>query len=348
VPTLLAGANPASVRVPLVRNILAPVDRRFDLSIYQRRLCADPCATLIAEKLSENRNEPEDYFAARLRAGKRETNMVAFSESNGGPRMDPPAHQITQLLHAWSEGDQGALDQLIPLIYEDLHRLARHYMAQERPDHTLQATALVHEAYLRMLDSAKPSWQDRAHFLAVCARTMRHILVDLGRTHQVVRHGGDAPTVCLKEAIAVASGPGTDLVAVDDALTALAAVDLRNRDRWPVWAMMARSGTPAAAAAVARPARSEWPARSPASMPALAARRLMMRATDCAVSRRPTRCPCRLMPRNSGPSLEPRIAKLRARAPGRWPASIHIRHLGHHHVELIKPHVVRGQSRIGD
>ena len=81
--------------------------------------------------------------------------------------MDCPAHQISQFLHAWSEGDQHALDQLMPMVYDDLHRLARRYMAQERPDHTLQATALVHETYLRLLDSAHPSWQDRAHFLEI-------------------------------------------------------------------------------------------------------------------------------------------------------------------------------------
>jgi hypothetical protein len=80
--------------------------------------------------------------------------------------MDRPAPQITQLLRAWSEGDQSALDQLMPIVYENLHRLAQSYMAQERPDHTLQATSLVHETYLRLLDSAHPSWQDRAHFFA--------------------------------------------------------------------------------------------------------------------------------------------------------------------------------------
>jgi RNA polymerase sigma factor (TIGR02999 family) len=112
-------------------------------------------------------------------------------------------------------------------VYDDLHRLARRYMAQERPDHTLQATALVHETYLRLLDSAHPSWQDRAHFLAVCARTMRRILVDLGRTYQALKRGGAASSLCLNEAVAVAGRPGTDVVAVDDALTALAALDPR-------------------------------------------------------------------------------------------------------------------------
>ena len=96
--------------------------------------------------------------------------------------MHPSVREITRLLHAWSEGDQSALDQLMPIVYDDLHRLAQRYMTQERPDHTLQATGLVHEAYLRLLASTHPSWQDRAHFYAVCARLMRRILVDWART----------------------------------------------------------------------------------------------------------------------------------------------------------------------
>jgi RNA polymerase sigma factor (TIGR02999 family) len=140
---------------------------------------------------------------------------------------NPSTHQITQLLQAWSQGDQAALDQLVPLVYDDLHRQAQHCMAQERQGHTLQATALVHEAYLRLLHSAQPSWRDRAHFLAVCARTMRRILVDWGRTRQAQKRGNNVPSLCLEEAIAVVGSPGTDLVAMDDALTALAAFDPR-------------------------------------------------------------------------------------------------------------------------
>lgn len=141
--------------------------------------------------------------------------------------MDPPTHCITELLHAWSEGDRGALDRLVRVVYDDLHRMAQRYMALERPDHTLQATALVHEAYLRLLDSERPNWQDRAHFFAVCARTMRRILVDLARAHQALKRRGDSPPLCLGEGVAVTGGPGTDVVAVDDALTALAVLDPR-------------------------------------------------------------------------------------------------------------------------
>jgi RNA polymerase sigma-70 factor (ECF subfamily) len=139
----------------------------------------------------------------------------------------PSTHRITQLLESWSKGDQAALDQLMPLVYDDLHRLAQRYMAQERPEHTLQTTALVHEAYLRLLDSAQPSWQNRAHFFAVCARIMRRVLVDCVRAHQTLKRGGDMLPLFFEESIAGIGRPGTDLVAVDDALTALAGVDSR-------------------------------------------------------------------------------------------------------------------------
>jgi RNA polymerase sigma factor (TIGR02999 family) len=141
--------------------------------------------------------------------------------------MDSTTHQITRLLHAWSEGDSAALDQLMPLVYDDLHRMAQRCMARERPDHTLQATALIHEAYLRLLDSTHPSWQDKAHFFAVCARVMRRILVDWARSRQRLKRRSDMPALRLHEEVAVVGGPGTDLIAVDDALTALAARDPR-------------------------------------------------------------------------------------------------------------------------
>jgi RNA polymerase sigma factor (TIGR02999 family) len=141
--------------------------------------------------------------------------------------MELPAHELTQLLQAWSEGDQGALEELMPVVYNDLHRLAQRYMADERPGHTLQPTALVHEAYVRLLESAQPSWQSRAHFFAVCARMMRHILVDWARSRQSLKRGSNVPPLELEEALAITGKPGTDLVAIDDALTALAAVDAR-------------------------------------------------------------------------------------------------------------------------
>jgi len=140
--------------------------------------------------------------------------------------MDPPTLQITQLLQAWSEGDQAALDHLLPLVYKDLHHLAKVYMARERPGHSLQTTALVHEAYLRLLAAEHPNWHDKVHFFAICARTMRRILVDWARSRKHNLHS-DQPLLSTQELLDGIGNPGRDLVAVDDALTALAAVDAR-------------------------------------------------------------------------------------------------------------------------
>jgi RNA polymerase sigma factor (TIGR02999 family) len=136
----------------------------------------------------------------------------------------PQTLHITHLLHAWSEGDQAALDQLLPLVYKDLHHLAKVYMARERPGHTLQTTALVHEAYLRLLASQRPSWQDKVHFFAVCARIMRRILVDWARSHKLSKLRTDEPLLSPQQVLDAIGQPGTDLVAVDDALSALALV----------------------------------------------------------------------------------------------------------------------------
>jgi RNA polymerase sigma factor (TIGR02999 family) len=130
------------------------------------------------------------------------------------------------LLLAWSAGDREALGRLTPLVYQELHRLAMVYMAHERPGHTLQPTALVHEAYLRLVDLQGVGWRNRAHFLAVAARTMRRILVDFARarTYQK-RDGGER--VSLDEEVVVTGEPGAVLVALDDALNRLAAIDER-------------------------------------------------------------------------------------------------------------------------
>jgi len=144
--------------------------------------------------------------------------------------MEPSAHEVTRLLQAWSEGDQSALDRLIPLVYQELHRLAHHYMARERSGHTLQTTALLNEAYLRLVDSAKPSWQSRTHFFAVSAQVMRRILVDWARSRQALKRGGLEQPLELDEAFVVADAPGADLVGLDDALKALAAIDPRKSE----------------------------------------------------------------------------------------------------------------------
>jgi RNA polymerase sigma-70 factor, ECF subfamily len=139
----------------------------------------------------------------------------------------PSAHEITQLLRAWSEGDSQALEKLTPLVYEELHRSAQRYMARERPDHTLQTTALINEVYMRLVDFGEVKWQDRAHFLAVCARLMRRILTDFARSRRYLKRGGDAPRLPFDESLFVSREPTADLVALDGALTVLGKVDER-------------------------------------------------------------------------------------------------------------------------
>ena len=133
---------------------------------------------------------------------------------------------VSQLLRAWSDGDQLALDELTPIVYAELHRLAHRYMRRERPDHDLQTSALVNEAYIRLVDYKRMQWQNRAHFFAVSAQLMRRILVEHARRHNLKR-GGGVPHVSLNEVAVVVSDPGADLVALDDALNALASVDPR-------------------------------------------------------------------------------------------------------------------------
>jgi RNA polymerase sigma factor (TIGR02999 family) len=141
--------------------------------------------------------------------------------------MEPPAIQITQLLQSWSHGDEAAIDKLMPLVYDELHRMARRYMSSENPGHTLQATALVNEAYLRLVKASEANWQNRTHFFAVSAQVMRRILVDWARSRQTAKRGNDVPALELDEALAVPIKTGTDIVAVDDALKALTLFDSR-------------------------------------------------------------------------------------------------------------------------
>ena len=136
-------------------------------------------------------------------------------------------HDVTQLLQAWSDGDQGALEKLMPLVYAELHRLAKRYMALERSDHTLQTTALVHEAYLKLVDSSQMNWRNRAHFFAIAAQLMRHILIDFARSHRSLKRRAETAALSLDEAPLVSQEQRTDLIALDDALNALAAMDSR-------------------------------------------------------------------------------------------------------------------------
>lgn len=137
----------------------------------------------------------------------------------------PAPHDVTALLESWSNGDPDALQRLMPLVYDELHRLARNYLRRERPDHTLQSTALVHEAYMRMVNQKTVHWQNRAHFFGVAAQSIRHILVDHARSYQTAKRGSGGHKLSLDEAIAITEARDIDLIALDDALNGLSAVD---------------------------------------------------------------------------------------------------------------------------
>ena len=139
----------------------------------------------------------------------------------------PPSQPITQLLIAWRRGEKAALQELIPRVEAELRRMARRHMAGERRGHVLQTTALVNEAYLRLVDSAKVNWQNRAHFFAVSAQLMRRILVDYARSRRYQKRGGGARQVTLDEELVSPGKSSRDLIALDDALEALAEVDPR-------------------------------------------------------------------------------------------------------------------------
>jgi RNA polymerase sigma factor (TIGR02999 family) len=136
---------------------------------------------------------------------------------------------VTQLLADYRAGDAGAMDRLVPLVYAELRRIAARYLRRERGGHTLQPTALVHEAYLRMVDQRDAPWQNRAHFLGCAAHLMRNILVDHARRRRAAKRGGGDAQVTLGAAEEIANGPDVDLVALDDALVTLEAVDPRQR-----------------------------------------------------------------------------------------------------------------------
>ena len=139
----------------------------------------------------------------------------------------PPNQTVTQLLVAWSQGEQAALEKLVPLVYGELRRIARRYMGRERPGRTLQTTALVNEVYLRLIDASQVRWQDRAHFFAVSAQLMRRILVDFARSRRYLKRGGGAQKISFDEALVAPPERGRDLVALDDAMMALASTDAR-------------------------------------------------------------------------------------------------------------------------
>jgi len=137
----------------------------------------------------------------------------------------PSTHEVTQLLIEWSNGDKAALDKLMPLIHEELRRLAHHYMSRERSGHTLQTTALVNEAYLRLVNRKGVHWQNRAHFFAIAAQSMRSILVDHARSLAYAKRGGGAPKISLDEAMIVSQERAAEVVALDEVLKELASFD---------------------------------------------------------------------------------------------------------------------------
>jgi RNA polymerase sigma-70 factor (ECF subfamily) len=138
-----------------------------------------------------------------------------------------PSPPVTQLLVAWGNGDETARDELMPLVYQELHRLAHHYMKRESPGHTLQTSALVHEAFVKLVDQKDVQWRNRAHFFGIAAQLMRRILVDHARGRQYLKRGGGATHVSLDEAAIVSQERAADVVALDEALTNLAALDAR-------------------------------------------------------------------------------------------------------------------------
>ena len=144
-----------------------------------------------------------------------------------GERAISSPKKVTQLLLDWSNGDQEALDQLVPLVHQELHRLAKLYMRRESPGHTLQTSALVNEAYVRLIDQKNAHWKNRAHFFGVAAQLMRRILIDYARSHQYAKRGGGARKLSLDEVALVSDPRAAELIALDDALTSLASFDQR-------------------------------------------------------------------------------------------------------------------------
>jgi len=138
-----------------------------------------------------------------------------------------PAADVTQLLASWSMGNQAALEELMPLVYSELRRLASAYLRRERPDHTLQSTALVHEAFLKLVNQRDVEWRNRAHFYGIAAQMIRRILVDYARSHHAEKRGSGAVMLALDEAMAVPEKTGLDLVDLNDALEQLALMDPR-------------------------------------------------------------------------------------------------------------------------
>lgn len=170
------------------------------------------------------RTDPDSFILREKIFGCRVMliNSRGFTSSRALMNTHPTTHAVTRLLVAWKGGDAGASDQLMPLVYDELRHLARSYLRRERTDHTLQPTALVHEAYLRLVDTTQVDWQSRAHFFGIAARVMRRVLVDHARSRAAGRRGGGAVKISLDEAGDLLRDEGRGLLALDEALAGLA------------------------------------------------------------------------------------------------------------------------------
>jgi RNA polymerase sigma factor (TIGR02999 family) len=148
--------------------------------------------------------------------------LVGVVMTGPGDELTPAPNAVTHLLIQWGKGDRAALDQLLPLVYRELHKMAKRYMARENPDHTLQTTAVIHEAYLKLAGCGERDWENRAHFFGVAAKAMRHVLVDHARKSGAVKRGGEFQALPIEEGLAVVGGPAQEMIALDEALKTLA------------------------------------------------------------------------------------------------------------------------------
>jgi RNA polymerase sigma factor (TIGR02999 family) len=257
--TLVPARNPLPVIVTVVRRAVEPVDGEIAVTLgagpaaglgpggdrashaanpIAKADISTPTCMVIARLLLSRKREigAETGSCLYPMQNVRRTGVRCTCGQNAGVSGETTIYHVsateqtsnvTGLLREWGDGDQGALDRLIPLVHQELHQIARRCMAGERAGHSLQATALVNEAYVRLVDGKAVTWQGRAHFIAVSARVMRHILVDHARARRYQKRGGDDVRVPLDEALIVAREPALDFVALDEALQALSKFDER-------------------------------------------------------------------------------------------------------------------------
>jgi RNA polymerase sigma factor (TIGR02999 family) len=184
-----------------------------------------PVKKKLAAREKKSRRQARRVVEHEVSANRRHQRYLSHSQER--VMTTPPSNEVTELLLAWNSGEDAALEKLMPLVYDELRRLARNFMSGERPGHVLQTTALVNEAYLRLVDSSRVQWQNRAHFFAVSCQLMRRVLVDFARSRNYQKRGGGALQVSLHDVMVGSTERPVDLIALDDALTSLAATDER-------------------------------------------------------------------------------------------------------------------------